>query len=77
MDPCGECYRLRNQYIALLKQETDLLRDFHAAIMVGDLVRADSFNGPLAGAMKFTQLGKEELRAHEALHAEKRSPVRV
>ena len=77
MDPCGECYRLRNLYIALLKQETDLLREFHSAITAGDLVKADSLNGPLAGALKFTQLGLEELRTHEATHAEKKSPVPV
>jgi hypothetical protein len=77
MDPCGECYRLRNHYIALLKQETDLLREFHSAITAGDLVKADSLNGPLAGALKFTQLGLEDLRTHEATHAERKSPVPV
>jgi hypothetical protein len=75
VDSCSECERLRNHSRALLQQEMDLLREFHAAVRSGDLAAANLLNGPIEGARKFAQIGQEDLRDHEATHGDAKSSV--
>ena len=65
---CPECERLTDLFADLVKENAELLRDYHMALQTRDRAQVEQIRDALPGIEQFRRLAKEAMEAHRAAH---------
>ena len=65
---CPECVRLTDLLADLLKENAELLREYHMALRACDKGRVEKIIDALPGIEQFRKMAKEQMEAHRATH---------
>jgi hypothetical protein len=70
---CPECDRLLDQFAGVVKENAEMLSEYHDALRLRDTNKIEEMRDALAGYDLFRMMAKEELLAHQATHADEKT----
>jgi hypothetical protein len=65
---CPECEHLTNLYADLVKENADVLNEYHAALQARDTQKVNLIREALPGIEQFRKEANEIMLAHRATH---------